>query len=188
MDGTVINDALRGPTLERLEPRLLLSAGVAPELVSVQWRGETAMARADEWIIRLDDSEIGSSAIKGLQSSLADGGLETGTIKSIGQSQFSLLKAPGLSAKQVIAWAGKQSNVLYAEPNFVYTISETIDSTFPDDPMLADGVLWGLHNDGQFGGTVDADIDAPEAWELTTGSAGVVLAVIDTGGHARFFL
>jgi subtilisin family serine protease len=40
-----------------------------------------------------------------------------------------------------------------------------------------------LHNTGQSGGKSDADIDAPEAWELWTGAGGedVVLAIIDTG-------
>src|SRR6185369_9686758 len=56
---------------------------------------------------------------------------------------------------------------------------------------------WGLHNTGQlfecvdlgppFGelcfyiGTPDADIDAPEAWAMSTGSPSVTVAVIDTG-------
>lgn len=40
---------------------------------------------------------------------------------------------------------------------------------------------WGLHNTGQSGGTVDADIDAPEAWEIETGCASVKIGIIDEG-------
>jgi subtilisin family serine protease len=65
-------------------------------------------------------------------------------------------------------------NVLYAEPNYLYR-----HDAVPNDPSF--GTLWGLHNTGQSGGTADADIDAPEAWDLTTGSSSVVVAVLDTG-------
>lgn len=37
-----------------------------------------------------------------------------------------------------------------------------------------------MHNTGQTGGTEDADIDAPEAWDIATDS-DIVVAVIDTG-------
>jgi subtilisin family serine protease len=47
------------------------------------------------------------------------------------------------------------------------------------------GRLWGLHNTGQtvngVSGAFDADIDAPHAWHLETGSKQIVVAVIDTG-------
>ncbi len=56
--------------------------------------------------------------------------------------------------------------------------------TYPDDPDFDS--LWNLHNTGQSGGTVDADIDAPEAWDITTGGLTalgdtIVVAVIDGG-------
>ena len=66
----------------------------------------------------------------------------------------------------------------YLEPNFMIWA----DATFPDDPLFSS--LWGLHNTGQTGSTADADIDAPEAWDITTGSSEVVVAVIDTGVDA----
>lgn len=53
----------------------------------------------------------------------------------------------------------------------------------PDDTYF--NRLWGLHNFAQnvngTSGTDDADIDALDAWDVTTGSGDVVVAVIDTG-------
>ena len=65
-------------------------------------------------------------------------------------------------------------DVLYAEPNYI--VRSLVE---PNDPSFGD--LWGLHNTGQSAGTEDADIDAPEAWDITTGSNNVVVVVIDTG-------
>ena len=68
--------------------------------------------------------------------------------------------------------------VRYAEPNFVVSADVT-----PNDPFFSR--LWGLNNNGfpvsGRWGTPDADIDAPEAWGVTTGSDAVTVAVIDTG-------
>ncbi len=64
--------------------------------------------------------------------------------------------------------------VRYAELNRVYVAFDT-----PNDPDF--GQQWGLHNTTQTGGTDDADIDAPEAWDVTQGSGDVLVAVIDTG-------
>lgn len=65
-------------------------------------------------------------------------------------------------------------DVAYAEPNFILQ-----PSAVPNDPDYRD--MWGLNNTGQTGGTVDADVDAPEAWDTTTGSPDTVVAVIDEG-------
>ncbi len=74
-------------------------------------------------------------------------------------------------------------DVQYAEPNF-----RLFPEADPNDPAY--NKLYGLNNTGQTiagrAGTPDADIDAPEAWNTTTGSEATVVAVIDTGvqtGH-----
>lgn len=48
-----------------------------------------------------------------------------------------------------------------------------------DDPRYED--QWHYNNTGQNSGTVDADIDLPEAWEIETGNANVVVAIHDGG-------
>ena len=77
-----------------------------------------------------------------------------------------------------IAALGKDPRVRYAEPNSVISID-----SLPNDPSF--GNTWGLNNTGQTingsPGAPDADIDAPEAWNVTTGSSNVTVAVIDTG-------
>ena len=75
-------------------------------------------------------------------------------------------------------------DVVYAEPNFLYTTSEfqhshRIPSVIPNDPYFSQ--QWALHNTGQTGGISDADIDASEAWVIEKGSSDVVIAIIDTG-------
>ncbi len=56
--------------------------------------------------------------------------------------------------------------------------------TFPNDPSF--NSQWGMHNTGQSGGVEDADIDAPEAWSLSTGGVNaigddIVVAIVDGG-------
>ncbi len=69
----------------------------------------------------------------------------------------------------------QNEHVLYAEPNYLAFTSQTI----PTDPSFLE--QWALHNTGQTNGTEDADIDGPEAWDITTGSPDIVIAVVDTG-------
>jgi thermitase len=66
------------------------------------------------------------------------------------------------------------SNVDFVEPNYIY---HPLD--FPNDPYFSQ--QWALHNTGQIYGTMDADIDAPEAWDIQKGSSDIIIAIIDTG-------
>ncbi len=68
-------------------------------------------------------------------------------------------------------------NIEYIEPDYLLTIART-----PNDPLYNN--TYSLNNVGQTGGVANADIDAPEAWDITTGK-NIVIAIIDTGIEAN---
>lgn len=72
----------------------------------------------------------------------------------------------------------KNEMVAYAEPNYIYRIDK-----LPNDPLFSKS--WGLKNTGQNDvrgpGTSGVDVNVEKAWDLTTGSKNIVVAVIDTG-------
>ena len=90
------------------------------------------------------------------------GGLHLLTLRSIVSLEGGLRSLQSLHGLQ------------FAEPD--YTIR--VDAV-PNDPSFSS--LYGLNNTGQTGGTLDADMDAPAAWDVNTGSGNTIVAVIDTG-------
>ena len=101
-----------------------------------------------------------------------------GTVE--GMSEFvlglTLVEIPDdMSVEEAIVEFENTPGVLYAQPNYIHRYV----SAFPNDPYFP--YLYGLHNTGQTGGTLDADIDAPEAWDLRTDACNVIVAVIDSG-------
>lgn len=84
---------------------------------------------------------------------------------------------PGRSVEQAISALSANPNVRFAEPNYIVHADQF--PAAPNDKYR--GELWGMHNIGQTSGTPNADINAPEAWNVTTGSPNVVIGVIDTG-------
>src|SRR5437867_4172233 len=97
------------------------------------------------------------------------------TFASIGVQHWRL--PDGLDVARAVQALSANPNVRYAEPNFIYHAADF--PVPPNDPRRGD--LWGMHNVGQTGGTIDADIDAMEAWQIAQGSTEVVVAIIDTG-------
>jgi subtilisin family serine protease len=88
---------------------------------------------------------------------------------------LTLVKLPeGISVTDAAVRFAASDNVLYAEPNYRYQLHRV-----PNDPNYK--LQWDLNNTGQNGGLVDADIDAPEAWDVQTGKKSVVVAILDTG-------
>jgi subtilisin family serine protease len=166
--GRIHGRSTRGCSFESLESRLCLSADLGFRLI--EWNGRWAEAHADSWIVRAGHPKIDAAAFAAAAPAESAGSW-SGT--DLGDGFWSLT-APGSSVQQVVAWAADTTWVDYVEPDFAIS-----RQALPNDPSF--GQLWGLHNTGQAGGVVDADIDAPEAWNVTTGSRSVVIAVIDTG-------
>ncbi len=95
-----------------------------------------------------------------------------GTQKAV----FRVKLRPDNSVQAAIAdhWGQGDPRILAVEPNYrVHILGTPDDTRYPE--------MWSLNNTGQTGGTPDADIDAPEAWDTTTGSDSIIVAVIDTG-------
>ncbi|MBS3028938.1 MAG: S8 family serine peptidase [Dolichospermum sp. DET50] len=101
------------------------------------------------------------------------GVVKTETIKLTGAQIWTL--SGKTSVETAIATHRNSSTFKYIEPDYIVTKAVTI----PNDPGF--GQLWGLNNTGQNGGTPDADIDAPEAWDIQKGNPNLVIGVIDTG-------
>ncbi|HEV2296118.1 MAG TPA: S8 family serine peptidase [Tepidisphaeraceae bacterium] len=169
------------PLFENLESRRLLSsvpqgvldAGFEP----IQWRGETVYARPGQWLLQLK----GVAGEPDAQVAKANGqlGRVNGALKAIrhlGRDGLFLLEAPkNLGHDKLMELFGGLGNFGYVEPDGALWT----DDIATNDPYGSD--LWGLNNTGQTGGTADADIDAPEAWQITRGDGSAVVGVIDTG-------
>ncbi len=88
---------------------------------------------------------------------------------------YSVKFPSGANMPEIINALKNSPNVEYAEPD--YTVTATL---IPNDTSFATQ-QWDFNNTGQSGGRPDADIDAPEAWDVTTGTGATTVAVIDTG-------
>ncbi|MBI4056526.1 MAG: S8 family serine peptidase [Elusimicrobia bacterium] len=95
----------------------------------------------------------------------------------IGLDRIYVLEVPSDTDSQEILKAYRENSAVeYIEPDALVHVQATL----PNDPWFGD--LWGLHNVGQSSGTVDADIDAPEVWDVVTGATSpIVVGVVDTG-------
>ena len=149
----------------------------------IQLAGQTV--RSDRVIVRFKNKQQSSSEVTAQASLFSALGLkvtETIRIKKGITAQsgvkedlvFTVLSVDGRKdLKTVLTQLNDFPAVLYAEPDFIYHANIQ-----PNDERFTQ--LWGLDNQGQEDGVVDADIDAPEAWDTTTGTSSIV-GIIDSG-------
>ncbi len=188
--------------VEQLEERCVFNASLWSELVSPDWfqdygsslsprhagtAGWSAASQdeqrvsvggaadAYDWIVRFDTGTLeGIASAAGTAALLASSSVEFEVIRGLGLVGQALVRSYGAAPETVQDLLAKNSHVASFERDEVHQLQ-----SLPNDPQLSQ--LWGLENTGQSGGRADADIDAPAAWSLTTGSRSVVVAVVDTG-------
>lgn len=119
-------------------------------------------------------------------------------LRSIGAIGAVVVRVPSGRVSAAVASYAGNPNVRYAEPNYLRPLILPNEGSDPPPPMGL-GIdyfdeQYSLHNTGQsfyydpltgqlgaLMGVPDADIDAPEAWDLDTGSPAVTVAVLDSG-------
>lgn len=128
-----------------------------PVLVPLDAAG-SVLAVADEYLVDL--SEVDEASLSDLEVDRLGFGWALITDRS---GADPLVRASQLSTR--------------LDTKVVPNLLSSLEAVNPE-PFAGD--QWALENTGQFGGTVDADVDGVEAWDVTTGE-GAVVAVLDTG-------
>lgn len=117
-------------------------------------------AEAERMIKEMDLGEIVSREFQGMPGIYQ--------VRSKSRNGFDVLRAANDVALR--------AEVAFAEPDFIRTNEKHL---IPNDPSFP--VQWGLRNTGQSGGTVNMDMDADLAWDITAGDPSIVVVVIDDG-------
>lgn len=187
--------AFRRPRLESLERRQMLAAELdstnspsetifdGPEIESVFWKDRTVEIQRGQWIVQFDrerlagDGSMPEDAVKSQaqRDAIADAEAWLGRKPPKRSTSVSdaierrLYEFEDLLVRSAMLNAFSNApGVISVEPNYRLSVD-----VVPDDPSFDQ--LWGMDNPN------DHDIDAPEAWDLTTGSGDMVIGVIDTG-------
>ena len=175
---------MRSPTRAHRPALLLVIASIAVVLVSpLRSQSPPAPGRtvfingreavAGEVLVRMRPS---AQAVQ--QRARVAAAADAPAAETLGRSGLHRMRSRRFSTAQLVSQMSQDPEVEYAEPNWVLRAS-----VLPNDPTFTH--LWGLFNTGSNtwggAGTAGVDIDAPSAWNVTTGTRSVVVGVIDTG-------
>jgi subtilisin family serine protease len=138
----------------------MLALFAFPGAIAVSHASTPATSRPGELLVRFEPGAAQTRALSALDAKV----LERLPLQGLVRVKLE----PGTSLAAAEAAFERRPEVRYAQPNHRYRLMAT-----PDDPSYPS--LWGLNQPS------DADIDAPEAWDLTTGNAQLTVAVVDTG-------
>lgn len=140
-----------------------------PRIVTLDWEGQRIEALRDSYIVQMPKTNTATDAseYRSAEPAVVAGWLS----RPIGGGFFEVA-APGSTVEQVSSWA-KAIGAESLSPNAIFR-PQSIRRE-PNDTLYQSRALWGLDN------SKDADIDAPEAWAMQTGSKDIIVAVMDSG-------
>lgn len=155
-----------------------------PPVEVVSWRGQTAEMKRGEWIVQFDPATTARlSGPADAQSLLQADGFSAEVAVGMGLPGMVLIRT-NASVSQMENWLGGLPFLDFYEPNTLRQLQQA-----PDDPLY--DRQYALENDGipklpdLLPRVEDADMDAEAAWEITTGDASTIVAVVDTGVDYR---
>ncbi len=177
--------------VERLEGRYLLAAPQAAWFAdsparTINAQAEPAIANSAsfvgpyqsidlDWVVQLTaEATQQVHNLESIDRLLSEGDVVLRAVRGLG--------TPGLvHVRSLTATESQVEHFLSSSPLVAnFQVNSVVSATrLPDDSDF--GNQFALNNEGQFGWQVDADIDAPAAWDESTGSWQVVVGVIDSG-------
>jgi thermitase len=134
------------------------SAGVVNPPPSVAGTDLSPEFKAGELLVKFGSEVSAASARTTIQ------GYEAEYVETLYGSEVELWRVPEGSELQIMGRLNAETFVEYAEPNYRVYASDNV----PNDPSF----------NKQWAHTI---IESPAAWDLTTGSTGVTIAILDTG-------
>jgi subtilisin family serine protease len=141
--------------------------------------GQTRLQAASDEPSRVEPGRVIVRYEPGAERGAARDDVDAVSARGLGLARTEVLRLPaGESVAGAVRELRARDDVAFAQPDYVYSLEGV-----PNDPAF--GSQWGLNNVGQnilgTPGTPDSDIDAPEAWDVSTGSESILVGVIDSG-------
>ncbi len=169
-----------GRRVDLLEQRLVLSGTsaslqqVAPLWFQSQTFNDVPAVNNSRWIVQVVEPVAqGMRSLNDVPVLLGAEGVSISSISGLGQTGWLSVVTSGSSAANVRAAWQVNSAITHFEAD-----SSVTGQLTPNETQFASQT--DMRNTGTLG-TLDADIDADNAWDLTTGSTKTVVAVIDSG-------